>query len=148
MVFIISFFFLNVPCPKQNKSVFSPHTPGSIESINCLDCMGPQVGELHNWFNLISEERVKFFKHNSKNLMKIGWKIRKLWHFEVSQILTKHFLTSRYEYMQMSELMMSSPHYLPYISYIKFWKFQYLPKLVIVCPSYQDILELTLFCIY
>ena len=30
--------------------------------------------------------------------MKIGWKIRKLWHFEVSQIFNKHFLTSRYEY--------------------------------------------------
>ena len=28
--------------------------------------------ELHNRFNLISEERVKFFKHNSENLMKIG----------------------------------------------------------------------------
>ena len=27
--------------------------------------------------------------------------------------------------MQMSELMMSSPHYLPYILYIKFWKIQY-----------------------
>ena len=78
--------------------------------------------ELHNRFNLISKERVKIFKHNSENLMKIGWKIRKLWHFEVSQIFTKHFLTSRYEYMQMSELMMSAPHYLPYILYIKFWK--------------------------
>ena len=30
--------------------------------------------------------------------MKIGWKIRKLWHFEVSQIFKKHFLTSWYEY--------------------------------------------------
>ena len=30
--------------------------------------------------------------------MKIGWKIRKLWHFEVSQIFKKHFLTSQYEY--------------------------------------------------
>ena len=30
--------------------------------------------------------------------MKIGWKIRKLWHFEVSQIFKKHCLTSRYEY--------------------------------------------------
>ena len=30
--------------------------------------------------------------------MKIGWKIRKLWHFEVSQILRKDFLTSPYEY--------------------------------------------------
>ena len=28
--------------------------------------------ELHNRFNLISEERVKIFKHNSENLMKIG----------------------------------------------------------------------------
>ena len=54
--------------------------------------------ELHNRINLSSEERVKIFKHNSENLMKIGWKIRKLWHFEVSQIFTKHFLTSRYEY--------------------------------------------------
>ena len=38
----------------------------------------PQLKEeLHNRFNLISEERVKIFKHNSENLMKIGWKIRK-----------------------------------------------------------------------
>ena len=29
-------------------------------------------GELHNRFNLITEERVKNFKHNSENLMKIG----------------------------------------------------------------------------
>ena len=28
--------------------------------------------ELHNRFNLISEERVKISKHNSENLMKIG----------------------------------------------------------------------------
>ena len=28
--------------------------------------------ELHNRFNSISEERVKNFKHNSENLMKIG----------------------------------------------------------------------------
>ena len=28
--------------------------------------------ELHNRFNLISEERVKYFKYNSENLMKIG----------------------------------------------------------------------------
>ena len=41
--------------------------------------------------------------------------------------------------MQMIELMMLSPHCLPYIIYIKFWKFNILPKLVIVCPSYQDI---------
>ena len=53
---------------------------------------------LNNGFNLISEERVKLYEQNSENLMKICWKIRKLWHFEVSQIFTKHFLTSRYEY--------------------------------------------------
>ena len=55
-------------------------------------------GEIRNSFNLILEEKVKQFKHNSENLMKIGWQIRKLWHFEVSQIFTKHFLISRYEY--------------------------------------------------
>ena len=55
-------------------------------------------GELRNSFNLISEERVKFCEQNSENLMKIGCKIRQLWHFEISQIFTKHFLTSRYEY--------------------------------------------------
>ena len=55
-------------------------------------------GEIRNRFNLNFRRRVKNFKHNSENLMKIGWKIRKLWHFEVSQIFTKHFLTSRYEY--------------------------------------------------
>ena len=30
--------------------------------------------------------------------MKIGWKIRKLWNFKISQIFKKQFLTSRYEY--------------------------------------------------
>ena len=54
-------------------------------------------GEVQSWSNLISEERVKFSEQNSENLMKIGWKIRKLWNFEVSQI-RKHFLTSPYEY--------------------------------------------------
>ena len=56
--------------------------------------------------------------------MKIGWKIRKLWHFEVSQIFTNISWPVDMN-MQMSELMMSSPHYLPYILYIKFWKIQY-----------------------
>ena len=39
-------------------------------------------GEVRSWSNLISEERVKFSEQNSENLMKIGWKIRKLWNFE------------------------------------------------------------------
>ena len=55
-------------------------------------------GEVRSWSNLIWEERVKFSEQNSENLMKIGWKIRKLWNFEVSQIFRKHFLTSPYEY--------------------------------------------------
>ena len=38
-------------------------------------------GEVRSWSNLISEERVKFSEQNSENLMKIGWKIRKLWNF-------------------------------------------------------------------
>ena len=67
--------------------------------LNCDDLWTFNLkGELRNRFNIISEERVKFSEQNSENLMKIGWKIRKLWHFEVSQIFTKHFLTSRYEY--------------------------------------------------
>ena len=77
----------------------------------------PFKEEIQTRFNLISEERVQKFEQNSENLMKIGWKIRKLWHFELSQIFKKHFLTSRYEYMQMSELMMSSPHNFPLILY-------------------------------
>ena len=41
---------------------------------------------------------------------------------QVSQIFKKHFfifLTIRYEYMQMSELMMSSPHNFPFILYVQ-----------------------------
>ena len=50
-------------------------------------------GEIRNRFNLNFRKRVKFFKHNSENLMKIGWKIRKLWYFEVSQIFTNFHKT-------------------------------------------------------
>ena len=51
--------------------------------------------------------------------------------------------------MQMSELMMSSPSlFAIYFVHKFFEKFNILPKLVIVCFSYQDILELTLFYIY
>ena len=71
---------------------------GSCPDTSQIYYSTPFKEELHNRFNLISEERVNISKHNSENLMKIGWKIRKLWHFEVSQIFTKHFLTSRYEY--------------------------------------------------
>ena len=76
---------------RMSDSTFEGAFPRLIVSILLKE-------ELHNRFNLISEERVNIFKHNSENLMKIGWKIRKLWHFEVSQIFKKHFLTSQYEY--------------------------------------------------
>ena len=42
-------------------------------------------GELHNRFNLLSEERVKFVEQNDEKLKEIGWNIRKLWHLKVSQ---------------------------------------------------------------
>ena len=41
---------------------------------------------------------MKQIEQNSENLMKIGWKIRNLWHFEISQIFKKRFVTSQYEY--------------------------------------------------
>ena len=53
--------------------------------------------EIQNRFNIISEGIVKLFEQNSENVMKISWKIRKLWYFDVSLIFKKHFLTSWYE---------------------------------------------------
>ena len=79
-------------------------------------------GEVRSWSNLISEERVKFSEQNSENLMKIGWKIRKLWTLKFHKFSGNISWPVRMN-MQMNELMMSSPHYLPYILYIKFWKF-------------------------
>ena len=70
----------------------------------------------------------------------MGWKRRKLWHSEFSQMFTKCFLTSRYK-----------------CKWASWWchrlttcdeKFNILCILVIVCPSYQAVLELTLFYIY
>ena len=83
----------------------------------------PFKGEVQSWSNLISEERVKFSEQNSENLMKIGWKIRKLWNFFKFHKFSGNISWPVRMNMQMSELMMSSPHYLPYILYIKFWKF-------------------------
>ena len=42
--------------------------------------------EIRNRFNLISEKRVNMFEQNSERLMKISWKIRKLWQFEVRNL--------------------------------------------------------------
>ena len=102
-------------------------------------------GQVRSWSNLISEDRVNISEQNSENLMKIGWKIRKLWHFEVSQIFRKHFLTSRYEYANewVDDVIAS----LLAIYFVHNFFFPQ-KKLLIVCPPYQDILVLTLFCIY
>ena len=56
--------------------------------------------------------------------------------------------SSQYEYANEWVDDVIASLYLPYILYIKIFNFNILPKLVIVRPSYQDILELTLFCIY
>ena len=82
-------------CPVKKKKICHAW-PFKLYLIYCKNEVLKE--EIHNRFNLISEERVKIFKHKSENLMKIGWKIRKLWHFEVSQSFKKHFLTSQYEY--------------------------------------------------
>ena len=104
-------------------------------------------GEIQNRFNLISEEKVKFLEQNSENLMKIGWKISKLWLFEVSQIFAKHFWKHRYEYANDWVDAIASLLVI-YILYNYGENFDTLPNLVIICPSYQDILESTLFCIF
>ena len=74
--------------------VWTLHVPLEWETENAVLFI---KGEVRSWSNLISEERVTFSEQNSENLMKISWKIRKLWHFEISQIFRKHFLTSPYE---------------------------------------------------
>ena len=55
-------------------------------------------GEIHSKIESILKERVHFFLQNSEKMIKIGWEIRKIWHFEISHFFGKHFLTSPYEY--------------------------------------------------
>ena len=55
-------------------------------------------GEIHSKIESIWKERVHFILQNSEKMMKIGWEIRKIWHFEISHVFGKHFLTSPYEY--------------------------------------------------
>ena len=55
-------------------------------------------GEIHSKIESILKERVHFFLQNSEKMMKIGWEIRKIWHFEISHFFGKHFLTSPHEY--------------------------------------------------
>ena len=55
-------------------------------------------GEIHSKIESIWKERVHLFLQNSEKMMKIGWEIRKIGHFEISHFFGKHFLTSPYEY--------------------------------------------------
>ena len=57
--------------------------------------------------------------------MKMSLKIRKLWHFEVSQI-SRNISWPVDMNMQMSELMMSLPHKFPLISYTEITKISYI----------------------
>ena len=81
-------------------------------------------GELRNRFNFNN------FRRKSKILWTKQWKpdenllknkeVMTLWIFANFHISWPVDMN-----MQMSELMMSSPHYLPYVLYMKFWKIQY-----------------------
>ena len=79
-------------------------------------------GEIQHRFNLILEERVKKFKQNSEKLMKISWKIRKLYTLKFRKF-SRNISWPVDMNMQMSELMMSSPHNFPFILYTKMTKF-------------------------
>ena len=57
--------------------------PGEIQKSR------PFKGQVHTNITLIVINRVKLNKHNAENFIKIGCKIRKLWHFKVSPISTK-----------------------------------------------------------
>ena len=82
--------------------------------------------------------------------MKIGWNIRKLCYdtLKFSQIFTKHFLTSRYEYANERVDDVIASLLAIYFVHKMLKKCNILRILVIVCPLYQAVLELTLFYIY
>ena len=64
-----------------------------------------------------------------KMLMKVGWKLRKLWHFKVSQFVQNIFENIDMN-MQMSELIISYTHYLSYILYIE------IGNMLMFCPNF------------
>ena len=86
----------------HNWAVYvSLHLPTTCSTFNCVFCLPINANfviiikeKLHNRFNLISEEGVKIFKHNSEtwwNRLK-NKEVMTLWSFT-----NFHFLTSRYE---------------------------------------------------
>ena len=105
-------------------------------------------GEIRNRFNLISEERLNNFELNNENLMKIGWKNKKvmtLWSFANFH---ETFLETSIWICKWVSWWCHSLTTCHIVCTYNFENVNILPKFVIVCPSYQDILQLTLFCIY
>ena len=104
-------------CASCSPPSSSTHSSSSYRSFSRYDHTTASFnlnGEIRNKLNLSSEERVNIFEQNSENLMKIGWKIRKLWHFrKFSRNISWPVVMN----MQMSELMMSWPHNFPFILY-------------------------------
>ena len=49
-------------------------------------------GEIHSKIESILKQRVHFYLQNSEQIMKIGWEIRKIWHFEISHFFRKTLL--------------------------------------------------------
>ena len=103
-----------------------PHNHDQIPSISAKNIFErfSDLPKLSLCFNLRRKSK-KFSNITVKNLMKIGWKIRRLWHFEVSQIFQETFLDQFDMNMQMSEVMMSSPHNFPFILYTEMSKISY-----------------------
>ena len=84
--------------------------------------LAEDLREFRNRFELLSEERVKEF---SSKTVKTWWKLRKLWHLEVSQIFKKHFLTSRYEYANEWVDDVIASHNFPFILYTEMTNISY-----------------------
>ena len=108
MSFYTNLSYLNTKsCRNVNLFNYSEnkiHTP-SVSQYHIITHIAGKVlvlelvkGEIHSKINSIWKERVHFFLQNSEKIMKIGWEIRKIWHFEISHFFGKHFLTSPYEY--------------------------------------------------
>ena len=77
----------------------SPLVGSTTEICNPNAAVTPSLkGEIHSKIESILKERVHFSLQNSEKIMKIGWEVRKIWHFEISHFFGKHFLTSPYEY--------------------------------------------------
>ena len=80
-------------------------------------------GEIHSKIESILKERVHFFLQNSEKMMKIGWEIRKIWHFEISHFFRKTLLDqSLWIFKWASWWCHPLTIFHIYILYMKLWK--------------------------